>query len=98
MNIPCILKLNNLRNYNDQKYITETNVKRVAESWIEFYQQNNNKWHSLGYDIFWLVNNGLSFSTNGAATTGGHHVEECELLYSYLLVQSSSPSGSRTST
>ena len=25
------------------------------------------------------------FSTNGAGTTGGYHVEECELVHSYLL-------------
>ena len=38
------------------------------------------------------------FSTNGAGTTGGYHVEECELIHSYLLVQSSSLSGSKNST
>ena len=27
-----------------------------------------------------------AFSTNGAGTTGGYHVEECELIHSYLLV------------
>jgi hypothetical protein len=32
-----------------------------------------------------------AFSTNGAGSTGGHHVEECELIHSYLLVRSSSP-------
>jgi hypothetical protein len=31
-----------------------------------------------------------AFSTNGASSTGGYHVEECELIHSYLLVQSSS--------
>jgi hypothetical protein len=35
-----------------------------------------------------------SFSTNGAGTTGSHHVEEWERIHSYLLVQSSSLSGS----
>jgi hypothetical protein len=39
-----------------------------------------------------------AFSTNGAGTTGGYHVEECKLIHSYLLVQSSSLSGSKTST
>ena len=29
------------------------------------------------------------FSTNGAGTTGSYHVEECELIHSHLLVQSS---------
>ena len=27
-----------------------------------------------------------AFSTNAAGTTGGYHVEECELIHSYLLV------------
>ena len=31
-----------------------------------------------------------AFSTNGADTTGSYHVEKCELVHSYLLVQSSS--------
>jgi hypothetical protein len=34
-----------------------------------------------------------AFSTNGTGTTGGYHVEECELIHSYLLVQSSLLSG-----
>jgi hypothetical protein len=38
------------------------------------------------------------FSTNGAGSIGGYHVEECKSMLSYLLVQSSSPSGSKTST
>jgi hypothetical protein len=32
-------------------------------------------------------------STNGVGTTGGYHVEECELIHSYLLVQSSGLGG-----
>jgi hypothetical protein len=39
-----------------------------------------------------------AFSTNGAGTTGGYHVEEWELIHSYLLVQSSCQSGSGNST
>ena len=39
-----------------------------------------------------------AFSTNGTVRTGGYHVEEFDLIHSYLLVQSSSLSGSRTST
>jgi hypothetical protein len=31
-----------------------------------------------------------AFSINGAGSTGGYHVEECKLIHSYLLVQSSS--------
>jgi hypothetical protein len=37
-----------------------------------------------------------AFSTNGAGTTGCYHVEECELIHSYLLVLRSTLSGSRT--
>jgi hypothetical protein len=39
-----------------------------------------------------------AFSTNGSGSTAGQHVEECKLIHSYLLVQSSSQSRSRTST
>jgi hypothetical protein len=39
-----------------------------------------------------------AFLTNGASATGGQPVEKCKSTHSYLLVQSSSPSGSRTST
>jgi hypothetical protein len=38
------------------------------------------------------------FSTNSAGTTGSYHVEEWKLIHSYLLVQSSSLSGSKNST
>ena len=34
-----------------------------------------------------------AFSTNGAGSTGGQHVEECKLIHPYLLAQNSSPSG-----
>jgi hypothetical protein len=39
-----------------------------------------------------------ALSTNGDGTTGGYHIEECELIHCYLLVQSSSLSGSKIST
>jgi hypothetical protein len=39
-----------------------------------------------------------SIFTNGAGSTGGQRVEECKSISSYLLVQSSSLSGPRTST
>jgi hypothetical protein len=39
-----------------------------------------------------------TFSTIGAGSTGSYHVEEFELIHTYLLVQSSSLSGSRAST
>jgi hypothetical protein len=32
---------------------------------------------------------------NGASSTGGYHIEECKMIHSCLLVQSSSLSGSR---
>jgi hypothetical protein len=38
-----------------------------------------------------------AFSKNGAGTTG-NYVEECQLIHSYLLVQSSSLSRSKNST
>ena len=39
-----------------------------------------------------------AFSTNGADTTGSYHVEECELMHSYLLVPRSDLTGLRNST
>jgi hypothetical protein len=39
-----------------------------------------------------------AFSTSGAGSTGGQHVEECKLIHSYLLVQGSNTSASRSST
>ena len=39
-----------------------------------------------------------AFSTNGASSTVCQHVEECKLIHFYLLIQCSSPSGSRTTT
>jgi hypothetical protein len=39
-----------------------------------------------------------AFSRNDVHTTGGYHVEECELIHSYFLVKSSILSGSRNST
>jgi hypothetical protein len=40
----------------------------------------------------------IIFSKNGAGTTGSYHVEECELIYSYLLVLRSNLSASKNST
>jgi hypothetical protein len=39
-----------------------------------------------------------AFTTNGAGTTGGYHVEECKLIHSYFLIQCSSLSESRNAT
>ena len=38
------------------------------------------------------------FQKKGDVSTGGKHVGEYELIHFYLLVQSSSPNGSKTST
>jgi hypothetical protein len=59
--------------------------------------------HTYGYLIFdkrVKPSSGkkTAFSTTGAGTTGSYHVEECELIHSYLLVQSSSLGGSNTCT
>jgi hypothetical protein len=59
--------------------------------------------HTYGHFIFdkgaktiqWKM---TAFSTNGDGTSGSYHVEEWELIHSYLLVQSSSLSGSKNST
>jgi hypothetical protein len=48
--------------------------------------------------IQWTKDTRHLFSTNGAGSTGGQHVAECKSSHSYLLVQSSSPSESNTST
>jgi hypothetical protein len=39
-----------------------------------------------------------AFLTNGGGSTRGQYVEKCKSAHFYLLVQSSSPSGSRNST
>jgi hypothetical protein len=39
-----------------------------------------------------------AYSRNGAGSVGGLHVEECKLIHSHLLVQSSSPRESSSST
>jgi hypothetical protein len=59
--------------------------------------------HTYGHLIFdkgakTILWKKIALSTNGAGTTGGYHIEEWELIHSYLLVQSSSLSGSKTST
>jgi hypothetical protein len=44
--------------------------------------------HSYGHLIFDKEKK-TALSTNGAGTNGSCHVEECELIHFYLLVQSS---------
>ena len=63
--------------------------------------------HSYGYLIFdkeaktiqWKKKKKKKvFSTNGALSTGGQHVEECKLIHSWPPVQCSNPSESRNFT
>ena len=56
--------------------------------------------HTYGYLIFDkrakpFSRKKTTFSTNGAGTTGGYHVEKCELIHLYLLVLRPNLSGSR---
>jgi hypothetical protein len=60
--------------------------------------------HTYGHLIFdkgaknHAVEKKTAFSTNGAGTTSGYHVEQFELIHSYLLVLRSNLSGSKSST
>ena len=75
---------------------------RQVDQWNRIEDPEMNP-HTYGHLIFdkgaktiqWKK---TAFSTNGAGTTGSYHVEEWELIHSYLLVQSSSLSGSWNST
>ena len=85
----------------------------IITAWYLYSERQVVKWntiedpemnpHTYGHLIFdkgaktiqWKK---TEFSTNGASTTGGYHVEECEVIHSYLLVLRSNLSGSRNST
>jgi hypothetical protein len=63
---------------------------RQVDQWnrIEDPEMNSHAYSPLIFDrgaktIQWKKD---SISTNGAGTTGSYHVEECELIHSYLLV------------
>jgi hypothetical protein len=74
---------------------------RQVDQWNRLEDPEMNP-HTYGYLIFdkevktiqWKK---TAFSMNDAGSTGGEHVEECKLIHPYFPVQSSSPSGSRTS-
>jgi hypothetical protein len=75
---------------------------RQVDQWnrIEDPEMNPHNYGHLIFDkgaktIQWKKK--TAFSTNGAGKTGSYNVEECELIHSYLLVQSSSLSGSNDS-
>ena len=76
---------------------------RQVDQWNRIEDPEKNP-HTYGHPIFdkgaktiqWEKK--TAFSTNGAGTTGSYHVEESELIHSYLLVLRSNLNGLRNST
>jgi hypothetical protein len=75
---------------------------RQVEQWnrIEDPEMKSHTYGHLIFDKGVKPSSGkkIAFSKNGAGTTCGYHVEECELIHSYLLVLWPNLSGSRNST
>ena len=75
---------------------------RQVDQWNRIEDPEMNP-HTYGHLIFdkgakTIQWNKARIFKNGAGTTGGYHVEECELIHSYLLVLRSNLSGLRNST
>jgi hypothetical protein len=75
---------------------------RQVDQWNRIEDPEMNP-HTYGHLIFdkgakTIQWKNAAFSTNGVGTTGSYHVEECELIHSYLLVLRSNISGLRNST
>jgi hypothetical protein len=112
-NTPMIAKtvLNNKRTSGG---ITMRNLKLyyraivIKTAWYRYIDRQVDQWnriedpemnpHTYSHLIFDKGGKTIQSSTNGASSTGSYHVEECELIHSYLLAQNSSLSGSKNST
>jgi hypothetical protein len=72
-------------------------INRQLDQWNRTEDPEMNP-HNYEHMIFDNGAKTIHFSTNGAGTSGGYHVEECKLIHSYPLVLRSNISGLRNST